>query len=108
LNGKALAQPIDHRNEAADIGRVPRPHFCANGSTVAIEQRTSRGGRKSTVGTLTEVHHFMRLLYVKLGTQHCIHDGAAVLPQTPDRIAASATAGDTHNITRGSSGLGMM
>ena len=39
--------------------------------TVAIEQRTSRGGRKSTVGTLTEVHHFLRLLYVKLGVQHC-------------------------------------
>ena len=38
LNGKALAQPIDHRNEAADIGRVPWPHFCANWSTVAIEQ----------------------------------------------------------------------
>jgi len=45
--------------------------------TVAIEQRLSRGGRKSTVGTTTEVWHFLRLLYVKLGTQHCIHDGAA-------------------------------
>ena len=39
--------------------------------TVAIEQRTSRGGRKSTVGTLTEVHHFLRLAFVKLGTQYC-------------------------------------
>ncbi|MBK1632910.1 excinuclease ABC subunit A [Thiohalocapsa halophila] len=39
--------------------------------TIAIEQRTSRGGRKSTVGTLTEIHHFLRLLYVKLGVQHC-------------------------------------
>ncbi|MGH8691739.1 MAG: excinuclease ABC subunit UvrA, partial [Burkholderiales bacterium] len=39
--------------------------------TVAIEQRTSRGGRKSTVGTLTEVHHFLRLLFVKLGLQYC-------------------------------------
>src|SRR3954462_7679541 len=56
--------------------------------TVAIEQRTSRGGRKSTVGTLTEVHHFLRLLYVKLGTQHCVNDGAEVRPQTPDSIAA--------------------
>ncbi|MGH8664680.1 MAG: excinuclease ABC subunit UvrA, partial [Burkholderiales bacterium] len=37
--------------------------------TVAIEQRTSRGGRKSTVATLTEIHHFLRLLYLKLGTQ---------------------------------------
>ncbi len=56
--------------------------------TVAIEQRLSRGGRKSTVGTTTEVWHFLRLLYVKLGTQHCLHDGAAVEPQTPERIAA--------------------
>ena len=39
--------------------------------TVAIEQRTSRGGRKSTVATLTEIYHFMRLLFVKLGRQHC-------------------------------------
>ena len=56
--------------------------------TVAIEQRLSRGGRKSTVGTVTEVWHFLRLLYVKLGVQHCIHDGARVEPQTPERIAA--------------------
>ena len=39
--------------------------------TVAIEQRTSRGGQKSTVATMTEIHHFLRLLFVKLGTQHC-------------------------------------
>jgi excinuclease ABC subunit A len=56
--------------------------------TVAIEQRLSRGGRKSTVGTTTEVWHFLRLLYVKLGTQHCVHDNASVAPQTPDSIAA--------------------
>ncbi|MGP1517668.1 MAG: excinuclease ABC subunit UvrA [Ottowia sp.] len=56
--------------------------------TVAIEQRLSRGGRKSTVGTITEVWHFLRLLYVKLGVQHCVHDGAPVQPQTPERIAA--------------------
>ena len=41
--------------------------------TVAIEQRVSRGGAKSTVGTLTEIHHFLRLLYVKLGIQYCPH-----------------------------------
>lgn len=56
--------------------------------TVAIEQRLSRGGRKSTVGTTTEVWHFLRLLYVKLGVQHCIHDGAAVQPQTAESILA--------------------
>ena len=46
--------------------------------TVAIEQRLSRGGRKSTVATTTEVWHFLRLLYVKLGMQHCVDDGAPV------------------------------
>ncbi|WP_341676863.1 excinuclease ABC subunit UvrA [Niveibacterium sp. SC-1] len=56
--------------------------------TVAIEQRTSRGGRKSTVGTLTEVHHFLRLLFVKLGTQHCPVCDAAIEPQSMDAIAA--------------------
>ncbi|HNB79366.1 MAG TPA: excinuclease ABC subunit UvrA [Rhodocyclaceae bacterium] len=56
--------------------------------TVAIEQRTSRGGRKSTVATLTEIYHFLRLLYVKLGVQHCPNDGTPIAPQSPDAIAA--------------------
>jgi excinuclease ABC subunit A len=56
--------------------------------TVAIEQRTSRGGRKSTVATLTEIYHFLRLLYVKLGVQYCPVCSAAIEPQSPDAIAA--------------------
>jgi excinuclease ABC subunit A len=56
--------------------------------TVAIEQRTSRGGRKSTVGTLTEIHHFLRLLFVKLGTQHCPDCNVPIEPQSEDAIAA--------------------
>jgi excinuclease ABC subunit A len=56
--------------------------------TVAIEQRTSRGGRKSTVATLTEIYHFMRLLYVKLGTQYCPDCDVAIEPQSADSIAA--------------------
>lgn len=39
--------------------------------TVAIEQRTSRGGLRSTVATMTELYHFLRLIYAKLGTQYC-------------------------------------
>ena len=57
--------------------------------TVAIEQRTSRGGRKSTVATLTETYHFLRLLYVKLGTQHCPEHDAPIVPQSEDSIAAA-------------------
>ncbi|HEY0766510.1 MAG TPA: excinuclease ABC subunit UvrA [Steroidobacteraceae bacterium] len=56
--------------------------------TVAIEQRTSRGGRKSTVATLTEIYHFLRLLYVKLGTQYCPDCDVAIEPQSAASIAA--------------------
>jgi excinuclease ABC subunit A len=56
--------------------------------TVAIEQRTSRGGRKSTVATLTEIYHFLRLLYVKLATQYCPDCDVAIEPQTPAAIGA--------------------
>ncbi len=56
--------------------------------TVAIEQRTSRGGRKSTVATLTEAYHFLRLLFVRLGVQHCPDCGDAIEPQTPESIVA--------------------
>lgn len=55
---------------------------------VAIEQRTSRGGRKSTVATLTEIYHFLRLLYVKLGTQYCPDCDLAIEPQTQASILA--------------------
>ena len=39
--------------------------------SVAIEQRLTQGGGKSTVATVTEVYHFLRLLFAKLGTQYC-------------------------------------
>ena len=55
---------------------------------VAIEQRTSRGGRKSTVATLTEIYHFLRLLFVKLGTQHCPQCDIPIQSQTFDAIVA--------------------
>jgi excinuclease ABC subunit A len=56
--------------------------------TVAIEQRTSRGGHKSTVATLTEIYHFLRLLYVKLGLQFCPVCDSRIEPQSVDAIAA--------------------
>jgi excinuclease ABC subunit A len=76
---RSIVQPAGRPEVDAVYGIPP---------TVAIEQRLSRGGRKSTVGTTTEVWHFLRLLYVKLGIQHCVHDDTPVQPQTPDSIAA--------------------
>jgi len=56
--------------------------------TVAIEQRTSRGGRKSTVATMTEIYHFLRLLFVKLGVQHCPDCDVPISAQSVEAIAA--------------------
>ncbi len=56
--------------------------------TVSIEQRTTRGGGKSTVATVTEVYHFIRLLFARLGTQFCPQCQIPVEPQTRDQLAA--------------------
>jgi excinuclease ABC subunit A len=60
--------------------------------TVAIEQRASRGGRKSTVATLTEIYPFLRLLYVKLGTQYCPDCKIPVQPLTLDGMVGAVTS----------------
>jgi excinuclease ABC subunit A len=57
--------------------------------TVAIEQRTSRGGRKSTVATVTEIYHFLRLLFAKTGVQFCPDCDIAIKPQSPAAILAA-------------------
>jgi len=56
--------------------------------TVAIEQRTSQLTRRSTVGTITEVYHFLRLLFAKLGRQHCPDCGRPLEALSFDRILA--------------------
>jgi len=76
---RSIVQPAGRPEVDAVYGIPP---------TVAIEQRLSRGGRKSTVATTTEVWHFLRLLWVKLGIQHCVNDGSPVRPQSVESIAA--------------------
>jgi excinuclease ABC subunit A len=55
--------------------------------TVAIEQRVTRGGGKSTVATVTEVYHFLRLLFAKTGTQFCPDCDLPVAKQSVQSIA---------------------
>ncbi len=54
--------------------------------TVAIEQRSSYASRRSTVATLTEIYHYLRLLYSKLGIQHCPGCGRQLTAQTQAAI----------------------
>src|SRR5580704_5781194 len=55
--------------------------------TVSIEQRNSRGGGKSTVATVTEIYHFFRLLFARLGLQYCPDCDVLVEAQTRDELA---------------------
>ena len=56
--------------------------------TIAIEQRLTSGGRKSTVATVTEIYHYLRLLFAKLGVPQCVDCRIPIAPKTEDQILA--------------------
>lgn len=77
------------------VDQLPRPDvdlIAGLPPTVSIEQRTTRGGGKSTVATVTEIYHFLRLLFARLGILYCPRCQAPVEPQTPDRLAGQLQA----------------
>jgi excinuclease ABC subunit A len=49
---------------------------------IAIEQKTTSHNPRSTVGTITEIHDYLRLLYARVGTPHCPEHGAPLSAQT--------------------------
>ena len=54
--------------------------------TIAIDQKSSSVNPRSTVGTVTEIYDYLRLLYARVGTVHCPKCGKEVGKQTPDQI----------------------
>jgi excinuclease ABC subunit A len=55
--------------------------------SVSLEQRTTRGGSKSTVATITEVAHYLRLVWARAGLLHCIECGVPIAPRAPTTLA---------------------
>ncbi len=53
---------------------------------ISIDQKTASRNPRSTVGTVTEVHDYLRLLYARIGFPHCPNDGTPVSRQTPQQI----------------------
>ncbi len=53
---------------------------------IAIDQKSGSRNPRSTVGTITEVYDYLRLLYARIGVQHCAEDGATLQRQTPQQI----------------------
>jgi excinuclease ABC subunit A len=56
---------------------------------IALEQRTTRAGVNSTVATVTEVAHYLRLLFAKVGVPHCPDHDEPIARATPSAVAAA-------------------
>jgi excinuclease ABC subunit A len=53
---------------------------------ISIDQKSASRNPRSTVGTITEIYDYLRLLYARIGAQHCPHDGTRLERQTPQQI----------------------
>lgn len=68
----------------------PEIDYCSGLSpAIAIEQNKRNGNSRSTVGTLTEIDDYIRLLFAKVGDSYCWKCGTQIKPQTVDQIIAS-------------------
>jgi excinuclease ABC subunit A len=54
---------------------------------ISIEQKTTSKNPRSTVGTVTEIYDYLRLLYARVGTPYCPEHNIKIESQTPQRIA---------------------
>lgn len=53
---------------------------------ISIDQKSTSNNPRSTVGTVTEIYDYLRLLYARIGTPHCPECGSEIKPQTIDEI----------------------
>ena len=53
---------------------------------ISIDQKSASRNPRSTVGTITEVYDYLRLLFARIGVQHCPNDGTRLARQTPQQI----------------------
>ena len=61
---------------------------------ISIEQKTTSRSPRSTVGTITEIYDYLRLLYASIGEPHCHQCGRPISRQTTEQIVASIMAQD--------------
>lgn len=71
------------------MGELAKPELeSASGitPTISIEQKSASRNPRSTVGTMTEIYDYLRVLYARVGIPHCPVSGEAVMPQSRERI----------------------
>jgi len=77
------------------LGQMDKPDVDAIeglSPAIAIEQRAGSRNPRSTVGTVTEIYDYLRLLFARIGVPHCPNDGQEIAPQSVDRIVEAVKA----------------
>jgi excinuclease ABC subunit A len=77
------------------LGRLDRPaveRLRGLSPTIAIEQKSASSNPRSTVGTITEIHDYLRVLWARAGRQHCVECGKQVQGRSADEIIAEVLA----------------
>jgi excinuclease ABC subunit A len=71
------------------VGQMQKPdveHIAGLSPSIAIEQRSLSHNPRSTVGTLTEIYDYLRLVFARIGHPHCPKCGREISPQSPQQI----------------------
>lgn len=74
------------------LDQIPRPDvdlIDGLAPTLSLDQKPGTSGARSTVATVTEIYDYLRLLYARVGTPHCVNCGSAVSHQSADAIEAT-------------------
>jgi excinuclease ABC subunit A len=71
------------------LGQMDKPnveHIDGLSPAISIDQKSTSNNPRSTVGTVTEIYDYLRLLYARVGTPYCPQCGDEIKPQTIDEI----------------------
>src|SRR5512133_3392981 len=77
------------------LGQMEKPRYDTLrglSPTISIEQKSASNNPRSTVGTITEVHDYLRVLYAAVGVQHCPVCGRPVGKQTAEQVVDAILA----------------
>jgi excinuclease ABC subunit A len=77
------------RRQLGEMSKPDLEHASGISPTISIEQKTAGRNPRSTVGTMTEIYDYLRVLYARVGVPHCPVSGEPVTPQSRERIIKS-------------------
>ncbi|MCB1149399.1 MAG: excinuclease ABC subunit A, partial [Chlamydiia bacterium] len=80
------------KRQVGELGKPEMESASGISPTISIEQKTAGKNPRSTVGTLTQVYDFLRVLYARIGIPHCPVSGEPVRPQSRERIIRTVQA----------------